>query len=115
MTMLTAGASAGRLGGSFAANTSLALGGLTLVTPAQNLNGVYLRSVTLIASANGTAIMGGTAAPSSYTSNPLVLLAPGAAATPTVNQRDYFFPPGQGVYVYTNVAGGQVYANYDIL
>jgi hypothetical protein len=114
MATLSAGSSSGRMGSSFYGSQAIGAGAVTIVAPASNVNGLYLRQVSNNANAAATqGLFAGAAAPTSLTSNSPLAISQGA---PTTSVRDCFLPAGQGLYVYANAAGpGTLYISYDLL
>lgn len=114
MTGLTPGQAASRIGSSFSNNGSAPTGATTILSPASNINGAYVRACAFSpASGFVLQLVGGTAAPTSGQSNPVALVAPNSQAQ---LQRDIFFPPGQGIFVFNTDtgAGGTWNMMYDL-
>jgi hypothetical protein len=83
---------------SFAASTS-GVSSATILAPASNVHGVIIRQASAWAGGNTSGFYAGTSAPTSFSSNPGILVVSLAAGYQAVTlSHDIYLPPGQGVY-----------------
>jgi len=104
----------GQLGGSSSQTSSAASGATTIVAAGSNANGLVIRIAQISNSGQQCAMTAGTSAPSSTTSNQVILSGQGGAINALL-PREIFLPAGQGLYFYSAAAGGIYDVSYDIL